>query len=227
MTAENNTTEFGKSSLHVAFIVVPLKISLLIVISNTLVFITFKRTKKLQAQHYFMIGLAVADMMTLIPYSQVTAAIAHGSVVTSKEACCWFGVFTIITIGITMWLHSIMSIKKSLPVCKPICHRSITKHKYFQRAVIGIIAVWFLVPTVLCVGMFQSDLLVLNSQSYVPACVGFREAKVLIFLCVPFLVIPMCLQAVTHFLILLKVCSMKNRNVRKNIYRAVKTLSLT
>ena len=104
----------------------------------------------------------MADMMTLIPYSQVTAAIAHGSVVTSKEACCWFGVFTIITIGITMWLHSIMSIKKCLPVCKPICHRSITKHKYFQRAVIGIIADCFLVPTFLCVGMFQLDLLMLK-----------------------------------------------------------------
>ena len=156
MSAENNTTEFNKSSLHVAFIVVPLTISLLIVISNTLVFITFKRMRNFQAQHYFMIGLAVADMMTLIPYSQVTAAIAHGSVVTSKEACCWLGVFTIITIGITTWLHSIMSIKKCLSVCKPICHGSITKHKYFQRAVIGIISVWFLVPTVLCVGMFQS-----------------------------------------------------------------------
>ena len=64
MTAENNTTEFAKSSLRVAFIVVPLTISLLIVISNTLVFITFKRMRNFQAQHYFMIGIAVADMMT-------------------------------------------------------------------------------------------------------------------------------------------------------------------
>ena len=162
MTAENNTTEFAKSSLRVAFIVVPLTISLLIVISNILVFIRFKRMRNFQACHYFMIGLAVADMMTLIPYSQVTAAIAHGCVVTSKEACCWFGVFTIITIGITMWLHSIMSIKKCLSVCKPLCHRSNTKHKNFQWAVIGIIAVCVLVPTFLCVGMFQLDLLMLK-----------------------------------------------------------------
>ena len=218
MTAENNTTEFGKSSLHVAFIDVPLTISLLIVISNTLVFIKFKRTRKLQAQHYFMIGLAVADMMTLIPYSQVTAAIAHGSVVTSKEACCWFGVFTIITIGITMWLHSIMSIKKCLPVCKPICHRSITKHKYFQRAVIGIIADCFLVPTFLCVGMFQLDLLMLKRLPVICASLFWcQRSKGAYILVCAFPGDPDVLAGGYYFLILLKVCSMKNRNVRKDI----------
>ena len=38
----------------------------------------------------------------------------------------------------------------------------------------------FLVPTVICVGLFQSDLLVLNYQSYVPACQRSIGAYILV-----------------------------------------------
>lgn len=225
MAGLDDETGLGESSLPIALVALPSIIWLLILVSNTLVLIAFKRMRKLQFQHYFMIGLAVADMLTLIPYSQILVTMANGSL--SRKACHWFALVTVISIGITTWLHSCLSIEKCMSVCKPIQHRRLSVHKNSKYVVCGIISSCFILPTLLCVLCFLTHQLEFHFETYTLGCLGLRKTKDIIILSLPFLFIPMCIQAITHLLITVRVCKMKNPNRRRLIFRAMRTLALS
>ena len=53
---------------------------------------TFGRIQKLELQHIIMTGLAVADILTLIPYGSVIVTLASSQILLSDEMCKWFGV---------------------------------------------------------------------------------------------------------------------------------------
>ena len=53
-------------SLPAASALLPIIIAIAILINNVLVLMTFKKMTGLQIQHYFMIGLTIADLMTVL-----------------------------------------------------------------------------------------------------------------------------------------------------------------
>ena len=63
-----------------------------LLISNVFVIATFGRIQKLELQHIIMTRLAVADILTLIPYGSVIVTLASSQILLSDEMCKWFGV---------------------------------------------------------------------------------------------------------------------------------------
>lgn len=227
MAGLNEETGLGESSLPIALVAVPSTILLLTLVGNILVLIAFRRMRKLQLQHYFMIGLAVADLLTLIPYSQVLATLAMGNLTMDMEACYWFALATVISIAITTWLHSCLSIEKCLSVCRPFHHRRLSIHKNSKYIAFGIISCCYILPAILSVLVYVTNQLEFHFESYAPGCLGVHRPKDIIIVTLPFLLIPMSIQAITHLLIIVRVCKMRNPNSRKHIFGAMRTLALS
>ena len=70
-----------EASVSRGFTCVPVVVYLLALISNILVLTTFKKMPRLKTQHYFMTGLAFADLLTLVSHTTVIITIDRKSVV--------------------------------------------------------------------------------------------------------------------------------------------------
>ena len=206
--------------------VVPLSISLFILVSNVMVVIGFKRMRNLQIQHYYMIGLIVADMLTLAPFSVSVLGIFQGYVVLSARQCNGLGAVMVGSIETTACIHSVMCIDKCVSVAKPLRYRLFEKSKSSTLAIVLILILCFVLPTLMNVIFFAANLMEFDFEHYMVTCLVSPESLGFIISGLLFAFIPLTIQFVTHVIMFRTVRKMRGRT-RKNMIRAIRTVGLT
>ena len=206
--------------------VIPLAVSLYILVNNILVLVTFRRMRTLQIQHYFMIGLALADLQTLIPYSISTYVLIRGQVWLTPTLCNILGVEIIVTICTTTWLHSTMCIEKCLSILKPIQHRAFTVQREAKKYAKGLIIMSFAVPQALCFAYSFCDLIVISFRPYTGFCSFETDLNFLLLVVSFFVVAPIFVQIITHLLMLKVIRSLQGSNKSRTLL-AIRTVGVT
>lgn len=206
-------------------------IFLLVLIGNILVLVIFRGIKSLQMQHHFMIGLSVADLITLLPYSTVVYTTANGSILLTSEICDILGMLFIVTIATTSWIHSAMCVEKCVSIIRPISHHKFIKSKDAFCTSLGILTVCFLLPIIVIVTLLRLELISISFKPYVSSCAYDSSLYIYATIGGLFILIPMIVQVVTHILIL-RVARAKSRLSRGRAgqrinLKVMRTISLT
>lgn len=225
---ENSTSRWTlhKSMLPREVAIVPILITLGILVNNILLLITFRRMRKLQVQHFFMIGLALADLQTILPYSVSIYVVIRGEVWLTDRLCNLLGSEIIVTIGTTTWLHSAMCIEKCFTILKPIQHRAFIVRSEAKRMAKGIIVACFIFPQPLLLIYSFFDLIDISFRPYTGFC-SFETSLNLILLVLSFfIVIPIIIQIVTTSLMLRVTVNLRGSN-RQHTLMAMRTVGLT
>ena len=222
----NNTiqTEYI-SALPPELSVVPAAVFIFILVSNILVLVVFSRMKKLQLQHYFMIGLAMADVLSLVPVGCMVMTIVNGRVTLDPAGFAVLGFIFALPIGTTSWIHSAMSIERCISIHMPMRHRSCTLYAAKQIAA-SVISLCFLLPVVLDITFYYTGVLRLFFNPYIAHVVFAKAPLFYATRGLLFILLPLAIQLITHIFIIRKILTLRSSN-RKKIIRAVKTVATT
>ena len=202
-----------------------------ILISNVFVIATFGRIQKLELQHIIMTGLAVADILTLIPYGSVIVTLASSQILLSDEMCKWFGVLggpvlASSLIATTPWIHCGLCIEKCTSIVKPIAHREFS-HKSHSRCIIACsMAVCIFVSFLFCFALMIFEVVKFEFVPNIPGG-GFKIDRGVICLAAMFIGLPLLIQIITHLLIVVRVFKMNNRKYTGKVIKAMRTIALT
>lgn len=214
------------SILPTAFGIIPFIVSCGIIINNTIALVAFKRMKTLRLQHCLMIGLAVADLLTLIPSGTMTVIALNGTVWLSPLACDLIGVAFLTTIGNTTWIHSVMSIEKCISILYPLKHRAFSL-KTRAKFVIGVaLAVCFIFPVSIPLAILFVENRHIKFAPNVATCLFMSDNMLMASAGLLFIVLPLLIELITHLIIAVTIKNLKS--VRKNqALRTFKVLALT
>ena len=215
-------------SLPAASALLPIMIAIAILINNVLVLMTFKKMTGLQIQHYFMIGLTIADLMTVLPVSVTSFILLSRKIWLTNHLCAMLGISLNVAIEMTTLMHTAMSAEKCLAISSPLRHRSLSHSKWFRRSTIMSIAFCFLFPAIFNFSLFFANLVRFIFSSAITTCVTDQSNNIISTLCigVMFTFLPMIMQIITQVYMLVKV--KKQRGVtRKQTIKAIKTVVLT
>lgn len=207
---------------------VPLIIDIFILVNNILVLITFKRMQSLRPHHHFMIGLAMADLMAVIPVAILAGILVNGEIYLTKFICDLMGVVTTITFEVNSLVHSAMSIEKCISVVSPIKHRNFAKSKDVKKVTAAIITCCFLFPLLFNVILKSVGVVDFRFHSAIPQCILTNEngSPSYHLTVVLFVVSPMVIQVITQAIIFNRIKRMRTMTKNK-VIKAIKTLSLT
>ena len=231
MSTSNNRTTASTWYLAISTLprelgVITFSISLYILINNILVLITFRRMKNIQVQHYFMIGLALGDLLTIVGYGLSVYSITRGEVWLTETLCNILGVENIVVVTTTTWLHSAMCIEKCISILNPLKHKVLTAQTAVKTLVKGIITLCFVIPQALYFTFVFSDLIVISYRSYVGYCSFNMNINILLLVVIVVLAVPMAIQIITHVLILRVIFSLRG-NSRSRALLTIKTIGWT
>lgn len=215
-----------ESETAVGFTAVPVLVYIFVLTNNILVLLVFKNMKKLKPQHFFMIGLAFADLITLIPNTMTVITVGHGSILLSERLCQWTGVINTMVVGTTTWIQCGMCIDKCVSIMKPLSHRMFSHNNTWKYIISIIILLDFICPFVICALLMMSNFVKFRFNSHIPACVFVTDKPMFISVFTVFFVGPVIIQAITNSLIMFKICRMHSAN-RAKVKKAMRTLTLT
>lgn len=207
--------------------VIPLVVILLIFINNLIVLVTFKRMKKLQIQHHFMIGLAVADLLTSIPYIISLNTLLRGHITITENQCNALAIWFSQTFQTTACIHSVMCIEKCVSVFNPLAHRSFRNNTKISRPVgVGVLISCFALPVLLNVVLLYSMVVRFEFISHAPTCIFAEDTYTMAVEGCCFVFIPMLIQLGTNIPMVIKAMQMRGTTRRRTV-RAMKTVTLT
>ena len=106
-----------------------LSISYIIIINNAIVLAVFTNPKPFKLCYHIIIGLAVADIMTLIPLAFSVVALIHTCVLLTDQLRNVMGLATKGPVGITSWLQCLLCLEKCMSVRKPMAHRRFSSRR--------------------------------------------------------------------------------------------------
>lgn len=216
-------------SLPASAAILNMLVSLLTLVSNLLVIITFKRMRNLQPQHYLMTGLCAADLITSVMHFVSTAVLIRGHVWLTIRVCYTMGMLTYTCAGVTVCIHSALCLEKCLSVRKPLVHRRLATSTKRNYIIIGVMAACYILPLILnLIPAITDDFTEFQFDPAFATCIlnssGLRFQT--IFRSVLLILLPILIQLVTSILIVSKI--RKLRGVTKQrTKRAIRTLVLT
>ena len=214
-------------ALSVEYTAMYFVIFLIILINNIVVLAVFCRMKSLSPLYQIIVGLAIADLLTLVPYGISMATVAAGKIWMKQDWCDIVGVVRGASVDVTTWLHCMMCIEKCFSVTQPVKYRNFSSKRVFRMAnIAGIVCVGFAIP------LMTNVLLVLKGimrNSFVPYEAGCRFAvdiRLYRVKAIMFLVPPLIIQIVTHAIILKKVYGLQSVD-RASTLKAIRVVTLT
>ena len=218
-----NWTEY-KSAGPAWLIFLPLLVYLCVLAANILVLATFRKMAKLTTQHFFMIGLAVVDLLTLISNSVTIVTLGRGSVTMTGGICHSLAVLDITVTGVTTWTQSSMCIDKCFSIVQPISHRRFAQSRFMKRTIFGIILLNFICPLGVASFCAGFDFIEVSFFEAMPTCLFNPFSRKLL---IPwlFFAAPFVIEAITHVIILIKIYCMGTE--RSKVLKAMKTVALT
>lgn len=210
------------------FAVSPIVIIVLILVNNILVLMAFKKMKYLQLQHYFMIGLATADLMTILPSIVCSAILLNRKIWLTEHLCAILGISLNIAIEMTTCVHSAMSVEKCLAISYPLRHRLLSKSKWFKYATCLVIIFCFIFPVTFNFALYLTNKVKFMFSPQIITCVTDQSENLISLLCigVMFTFIPMIMQLATHIFMYVKLKKQRGAN-RKRMGKAMKTVVMT
>ena len=226
MNYSNNTTLYYTSAFRAEYTAVPAIIFMTILISNVFVILTFGRMQKLKLQHIIMTGLAIADILTLIPYGLVIVTLASSPILLSDEMCKWFGVLATSLVGTTPWIHCGLCIEKCTSIVKPIAHREFSRKSHSRCIIACSMAVCIFVSFLFCFALMIFEVVKFEFVPNIPGG-GFKIDRGVICLAAMFIGLPLLIQIITHLLIIVCVFKMNNRKYTGSVIKAMRTIALT
>ena len=230
----NNNTRFNSSNgnLHRTTLsgnlaIIPICIIIFILASNVTVLCVFSRwSKQLQIQHYFMVGLAFADLMTIPPYIVSLIILIRGELWLTNHQCNWLGIAMTMTIEATACIHSLMCIEKCASVLKPIEHKICSSRRSSKLVAIGEVLGCCLAPLVFNLILLHSNKIYFVFDPFAPTCTIGSSIDILLTVGVAFMFLPMLIQIFTHALIIAKLFKLTGVS-RARAFRASKTIFMT
>ena len=216
-----------EASVSRGFTCVPVVVYLLVFTSNILVLATFKKMPSLNTQHYFMTGLACADLLTLVSHTTVIITLANGSILMTNYLCISFGVLDAAAVSITTWIQSSLCIDKCLLIAKPLVHKRFSESRLMRlKIIIFLTLVCCLGPLTIIISLISTNMMTILFVPSIPGCLFELNLKNTYLFTVIFVVGPHTIQIATSFCILIKVGRLRRRD-RARILKATKTLAFT
>lgn len=198
------------------------------VVGNALVLITLKKMKKRQMQHYVMIGLCFADLSTLISQLPSTAVLLNGGISLNRTICNMWGIVSMSTLEITVWLHCVLCIEKCLSVRFPLAHRRFINTKLCRPLLVTVLISCIVLPLLISSALLLTEGFSIYFEPTFPLCFisSDRTPTASAVIAALFGFIPFSIQLITNAMIVHTIRTLRNIARFRVIY-AVKTLALT
>ena len=233
----NNSTELTTSSgwtlYHIStskeYSLICLSINIFIIVSNILVILVFSKMRKLQLQHYFMLGLVCSDLMIFFQNSIIIAFLVMGKVWMNDALCFTLGSASISAASATSLIHSAMAMDRWISITFPFEYGIFKQKPRSKKIVIATIISIYIVPCALMYLTWQTNQVKFYFDIYVPYCiadVGEDGAWGLIVASVLSIAIPCVVQVFTNAAIIYKIAKADVVG-RKRVFRAVRTVLTT
>ena len=233
----NNSTELTTSSgwtlYHIGtskeYSLICLSINIFIIVSNILVILVFSKMRKLQLQHYFMLGLVCSDLMIFFQNSIIIAFLVMGKVWMNDALCFTLGSASISAASATSLIHSAMAMDRWISITFPFEYGIFKQKPRSKKFVIATIILIYIVPCALMFLTWQANQVKFYFDVYVPYCiadVGDKGFWGLMLAAVLSIVIPCIVQVFTNIRILTKIAKAHGIG-RKQVVKAVKTVLTT
>ena len=134
----------------------------LIIVNNAIVLAVFTNLKPFKLCYYIIIGLAVADIMTLIAVAFGTVALIRTYVLLTDQLRNVMQLATMAPVVITSWLQCLLCLEKCMSVRKPMSHRRFSSRRNSATKMkVAVTLVFLMVPALLSsfiiLGIIESD----------------------------------------------------------------------
>ena len=227
LACENGCWIRHKVQLSSMYAAIPMTISILILISNTLILVTLARVKKRRLQDLFLLGLSIGDLLTSIPVASNAVCLLTGFATLNQSVCNLWATALHSCVGTTFCIHSAICLEKCYSIVKPVEHRAFEAVPDSTRKVTCGVFVAFLLPwTVFFTLSFAGEIRAEFSTTlaFCHFMVAFTATSVIGCL----IGVPLVIELVTHAVILHRVKTrILSSQQRKKIFKAMKTVVLT
>lgn len=223
----------GNNSMRIAYNIeiskgyaaVPIATFLLTLVTNFFILATFTVMKKKQLKDVFIMGLAILDLLTLIHVGASAVTFVKGTVAVTDFICNLWALFVCVTLTSTGMFHCVICTERCLSIIKPVEHRLfLNKHNPYHLAS-GLVLTTFLAPMAYYVGLTYSGVLIAEFNAEIPTGLYRLNLNFFLTCAVPFIILPLILELVTHILIMRRVKTVVTHR-RKGIKQTLKTVSL-
>lgn len=205
--------------------IAPISITLFILISNTIILMVFKRLKKLNTHHYYLVALSVFDLM-LVPTLAVTCyTMVSGNIWMTDLVCDTMGILVSIPLSATTNIHCLMCMDKAVSVLKPHTHNSFTRRPRFKLWMKIILICCFAMPAFIFSSLTAAGVLSSAFNAAVCSC-AFDLTIVSMMAIVPSCTFGLVAQVLSNVLIFRHILRMPKSN-RHRVARVAKTLLVT
>ena len=201
-------------------------IFMLILLNNIIVLYTLKQASKLKPIQCLMVSLAVADLLTLLPYGVITVTIASGKIVMTPMLCTLQGLLRITTIGTTVWIHCAMCAIKFFAVVAPTKYCEWCRKTTSKKQMLGLSIFCFVFPWILGTLLSLLQILEFDFSPFEAGCKftpGIYSTGILVIV---FVAIPLSVQFITHAIVIVKVRELRSAN-RRRVLQIVKVVTIT
>lgn len=186
----------------------------LITICNVINLAVFCKMYSLEMQHYYMVALTVADLVTLVPYTVSIVVLCMGYIYLTESTCDLYGIITISPFETTVCIQTVMSIDKCRSIMNPIEYRLYTlSHNKAKIKTITVIVMCFMLPLLFNGLLLWGGIIDFYFEQNISTCYVAWDLSSTLALSI-FTVCPLIIQLITHGLIISKILALKKRNCR-------------
>ena len=212
---------------YVAIVCVAMNIFILI--SNTLVIVTFRKFKNLKVQHYYMLALVGTDLTVFIQNSALATILIKQDITLTTPVCVILGSLAAFAANMTAMVHTCLSIDRWISVVYPIKYRNFVNSRNSRKFTVVV-----LVAIQVGQGLQQFVVWYFRQISYyfdpyVPYCIadyGDKGGAGLIMALLMACVLPCLIELTLNAHIIHKIRRMRS-TTRARTLKAVRTVFVT
>ena len=190
------------------FTAIPSFTALAILINNVLVLKSLRLMEirgQFRRQHYFLVGLAFADLMTLLANTVAAATLIAGKIWLTNGLCVLLGLIADSSLQITACIHTLMCLERCVTILSGFRQLQCIAQTYAKCIVIIAVLMCFVLPIAVHVSLLISQIEFFEFYSTIPLCAYRSNETVYIVQAVMFISAPLGIQGVTHGMTIWKV----------------------
>ena len=228
-TTQTTATPLYQVALPPYMAVVCLALNIFILLSNTVVLVTFRKYKKPKVQHYYMLALVGTDLTVFVQNSALATILIRQDIRLTTPVCVILGSLAAFAATVTAMVHTCLSIDRWISVVYPIKYRNFVNSRNSRRFTIAVLVA-------IHIGQGLQQFLVWYFRqiryyfdSYVPYCIadlGDKGGAGLIIALLMAIVLPCVIELTLNAHIIHKIRQMRS-TTRVRTLKAVKTVLLT
>ena len=212
---------------YVAIVCVAMNIFILL--SNSLVIVTFRKYKKLKVQHYYMLALVGTDLTVFIQNSALATILIKQDITLTTPVCVLLGCLASFATTMTAMVHTCLSIDRWISVVHPVKYRNFVNSRNSRRFTVAVLVAIHIGQGLQQFVCWHFQQISYYFDPYVPYCVaefGDKGGAGLIMALLMAIVLPCLIELTLNAHIILKIKRMRS-TTRARTLKAVKTVLLT